>query len=63
MERSKRIASGRSNSQRLVADAMSKEHRMARAPRYVGVGFIRPEKWLICFCSGRWDIREETAPP
>jgi hypothetical protein len=41
----------------MVADAMNKEHRMARAPRYVGVGFIRPE----VVSSGRWDIREEVS--
>jgi len=41
----------------MVADAMNKEHRMARAPRCVGVGFIRPE----VVSSGRWDIREEVS--
>jgi len=34
----------------MVADAMSKEHRMARAPRYVETVSI----W-------RWDIKEEVS--
>ena len=41
----------------MVADAKNNEHRKARAPSYVGVGFIRPEAVSI----GRWDIREEVS--